>query len=356
MIILIGVLIAVAIACAVFAAIRICKNRKDDESFDTETTVESRESDEEKSLDSLMDMVNNQTQEPVVTEAPSTEKKEEPAMNNEAPMNIQDIIDASRAVNEIRSAEIDQSIPMVSHLEDVVVEDDPAMRRIRTTKIKLLIKTLQEKLVKISPKIFKDLLTYDPNGFTFCRWKIEEKDGLYTDTNRLERYSLLDMIRNRILFTSIDFIVYGKESIMVDDEGNVNMDPAWWNFTHSFLIHPASFNIGDVMAEVFSDKTFSFLISSDCLLTIMDDILNTESDTASFRSTLEYRASDLKTDREKDAARVLNDRFQDVMHPERLVDKRIDSDTPKGTGAIQEVISVESNEEPVTIEGDIRHA
>lgn len=296
---------------------------------------------DESAMDSALNLVN--TKESPVVETPTTEEEV-------PPMSIQDVINAARGA---ASASAPADITM---LEDIVVEDNPALHRIRTTKIKLLIKILKEKLIKMSPKIFKDLITYDPNGFTFCRWKIEEKDGLYTDTNSLERYTLLDMIRQRIPFASIDFIVYGKESILTDDKGNVNMDPAWWNFTHCFLIHPASFNISAVMDEIFADKGFSFLISSDCLMTVLDDVVNTVNNTNVFQSTLEFRASELKNSQEKSAARVLNSRFQDFLHPERLAEKQVEMEAPKGTSVIQEVISVETDEEPVTIEGDIRHA
>lgn len=341
--VIIGVIVAIAILVIAFLVVRYRKNQEE-KSHEMKPAyvpshLKSQEPPQDESaLDSAMNIVNSK--ESPVVETPTTEE-------DVPPMNIQDIIDATRAAAQVKPADI-------TMLDDVIVEDNPALRRIRSTKIKLLIKVLKEKLIKVSPKIFKDLLTYDPNGFTFCRWKIEEKDGLYTDTNRLERYTLLDMIRQRISFASIDFIVYGKESIMADDKGTVNMDPAWWNFTHCFLIHPASFNINGVMNEVFADKDFSFLISSDCLMTVLDDVVNTVTNTNVFQTTLEYRASELKNAQEKSAARVLNDRFQDFLHPERLADKHPEADPNKGV--IQEVISVESDEPKVTIEGDLRHA
>lgn len=341
--VIIGVIVAIAILVIAFLVVRYRKNQEE-KSHEMKPAyvpnhLKSKEPPQDESaMDSAMNIVNSK--ESPVVETPTTEEEV-------PPMNIQDIIDATRAAAQVKPADI-------TMLDDVIVEDNPALRRIRSTKIKLLIKVLKEKLIKVSPKIFKDLLTYDPNGFTFCRWKIEEKDGLYTDTNRLERYTLLDMIRQRISFASIDFIVYGKESIMADDKGTVNMDPAWWNFTHCFLIHPASFNINGVMNEVFADKDFSFLISSDCLMTVLDDVVNTVTNTNVFQTTLEYRASELKNAQEKSAARVLNDRFQDFLHPERLADKHPEADPNKGV--IQEVISVESDEPEVTIEGDLRHA
>lgn len=341
--VIIGVIVAIAILVIAFLVVRYRKNQEE-KSHEMKPAyvpshLKSQEPPQDESaLDSAMNIVNSK--ESPVVETPTTEE-------DVPPMNIQDIIDATRAVAQVKPADI-------TMLDDVIVEDNPALRRIRSTKIKLLIKVLKEKLIKVSPKIFKDLLTYDPNGFTFCRWKIEEKDGLYTDTNRLERYTLLDMIRQRISFASIDFIVYGKESIMADDKGTVNMDLAWWNFTHCFLIHPASFNISGVMNEVFADKDFSFLISSDCLMTVLDDVVNTVTNTNVFQTTLEYRASELKNAQEKSAARVLNDRFQDFLHPERLADKHPEADPNKGV--IQEVISVESDEPEVTIEGDLHHA
>lgn len=341
--VVIGVIIAVVILVIAFLVVRYRKNQEE-RSYGTKPAyapshLKSQEPPQDESaLESAMKIVN--TKDSPVVETP-TMKEEVP------PMNIQEIIDATRSAAQAKPADI-------TILDDVIVEDNPALRRIRSTKIKLLIKVLKEKLIKVSPKIYKDLLTYDPNGFTFCRWKIEEKDGLYTDTNRLERYTLLDMIRQRISFASIDFIVYGKESIMADDKGTVNMDPAWWNFTHCFLIHPASFNISAVMDAVFADKGFSFLISSDCLMTVLDDVVNTVTNTNVFQSTLEYRASELKNAQEKSAARVLNDRFQDFLHPERLADKHQEADPNKGV--IQEVISVESTDPEVTIEGDLHHA
>ena len=283
--VIIGVIVAIAILVIAFLVVRYRKNQEE-KSHEMKPAyvpshLKSQEPPQDESaLDSAMNIVNSK--ESPVVETPTTEE-------DVPPMNIQDIIDATRAAAQVKPADI-------TMLDDVIVEDNPALRRIRSTKIKLLIKVLKEKLIKVSPKIFKDLLTYDPNGFTFCRWKIEEKDGLYTDTNRLERYTLLDMIRQRISFASIDFIVYGKESIMADDKGTVNMDPAWWNFTHCFLIHPASFNINGVMNEVFADKDFSFLISSDCLMTVLDDVVNTVTNTNVFQTTLEYRASELKNE------------------------------------------------------------
>lgn len=341
--VIIGVIVAIAILVIAFLVVRYRKNQEE-KSHEMKPAyvpshLKSQEPPQDESaLDSAMNIVNSK--ESPVVETPTTEE-------DVPPMNIQDIIDATRAAAQVKPADI-------TMLDDVIVEDNPALRRIRSTKIKLLIKVLKEKLIKVSPKIYTDLLTYDPNGFTFCRWKIEEKDGLYTDTNRLERYTLLDMIRQRISFASIDFIVYGKESIMADDKGTVNMDLAWWNFTHCFLIHPASFNISGVMNEVFADKDFSFLISSDCLMTVLDDVVNTVTNTNVFQTTLEYRASELKNAQEKSAARVLNDRFQDFLHPERLADKHPEADPNKGV--IQEVISVESDEPEVTIEGDLHHA
>ena len=347
--VIIGVIVAIAILVIAFLVVRYRKNQEE-KSHEMKPAyvpshLKSQEPPQDESaLDSAMNIVNSK--ESPVVETPTTEE-------DVPPMNIQDIIDATRAASQVKPADI-------TMLDDVIVEDNPALRRIRSTKIKLLIKVLKEKMIKVSPKIYTDLLTYDPNGFTFCRWKIEEKDGLYTDTNRLERYTLLDMIRQRINFASIDFIVYGKESIMADDKGTVNIDPAWWNFTHCFLIHPASFNISAVMDAVFSGaacapgKEFSFLISSDCLMTVLDDLVNTVTNTNVFQSTLEYRASELKNAQEKSAARVLNDRFQDFLHPERLADKHQEADPNKGV--IQEVISVESTDPEVTIEGDLHHA
>lgn len=206
--------------------------------------------------------------------------------------NMSDILDPNH-VNQ----------PMNS-LEECIV-DIPQKKMIRVTKTNRLLNKVGTTFQNVSPKIFNELLTYDPMGFTFYRW-VMTKDpisGVYLDENKMEGFSFRQMLDEDIPFESIDLIVYGADALSkIKDD--IRLDVNWWKFDHCVIFRPMAINYVEAIHTFIKDQQFG-IISSDCLLGVLDSIEGTAYATPEMKNTLLDRSEEISSVTEqKEGARI----------------------------------------------------
>lgn len=206
--------------------------------------------------------------------------------------NMSDILDPNH-VNQ----------PMNS-LEECIV-DIPQKKMIRVTKTNRLLNKVGTTFQNVSPKIFNELLTYDPMGFTFYRW-VMTKDpvsGVYLDENKMEGFSFRQMLDEEIPFESIDLIVYGADALSkIKDD--IRLDVNWWKFDHCIIFRPMAINYVEAIHTFIKDQQFG-IISSDCLLGVLDSIEGTAYATPEMKNTLLDRSEEISSVTEqKEGARI----------------------------------------------------
>lgn len=188
---------------------------------------------------------------------------------------------------------LDPNQPMNS-LEECIV-DTAQKKTIRVTKTNRLLNKVGTNFQNVSPKLFTDLLTYDPMGFTFYRW-VMTKDpisGVYLDENKMEGFPFRQMLDEEIPFESIDLIVYGADALRkIKDD--IRLDANWWKFEHCVIFRPMAINYVEVIHEFIKSQQFG-IISSDCLLGVLDSIEGTVYATPEMKNTLLDRSEEINT-------------------------------------------------------------
>lgn len=183
--------------------------------------------------------------------------------------------------------------PMNS-LEECII-DIPQKKMIRVTKTNRLLNKVGTTFQNVSPKLFTDLLTYDPMGFTFYRW-VMTKDpisGIYLDENKMEGFPFRQMLDEEIPFESIDLIVYGADALRkIKDD--IRLDANWWKYEHCVIFRPMAINYVEVIHEFIKSQQFG-IISSDCLLGVLDSIEGTAYATPEMKNTLLDRSEEISS-------------------------------------------------------------
>lgn len=206
--------------------------------------------------------------------------------------NMADILDPNHANQPMNS------------LEECIV-DIPQKKMIRVTKTNRLLNKVGTTFQNVSPKIFTELLTYDPMGFTFYRW-VMTKDpvsGVYLDENKMEGFTFRQMLDEEIPFESIDLIVYGADALSkIKDD--IRLDVNWWKFDHCVIFRPMAINYVEAIHTFIKDQQFG-IISSDCLLGVLDSIEGTAYATPEMKNTLLDRSEEISSVTEqKEGARI----------------------------------------------------
>lgn len=206
--------------------------------------------------------------------------------------NMSDILDPNHANQPMNS------------LEECIV-DIPQKKMIRVTKTNRLLNKVGTTFQNVSPKIFTELLTYDPMGFTFYRW-VMTKDlvsGVYLDENKMEGFTFRQMLDEEIPFESIDLIVYGADALSkIKDD--IRLDVNWWKFDHCVIFRPMAINYVEAIHTFIKDQQFG-IISSDCLLGVLDSIEGTAYATPEMKNTLLDRSEEISSVTEqKEGARI----------------------------------------------------
>ena len=145
--------------------------------------------------------------------------------------------------------------PMNS-LEECIV-DIPQKKMIRVTKTNRLLNKVGTNFQNVSPKLFTELLTYDPMGFTFYRWAMTNDpfSGVYLDENKMEGFTFRQMLDEEIPFESIDLIVYGADA-MSKIKDDIRLDINWWKFDHCVIFHPMAINYVEAIHEFIKSQKF----------------------------------------------------------------------------------------------------
>lgn len=183
--------------------------------------------------------------------------------------------------------------PMNS-LEECII-DTPQKKMIRVTKTNRLLNKVGTNFQNASPKLFTDLLTYDPMGFTFYRWVMtkDPNSGVYLDENKMEGFPFRQMLDEEIPFESIDLIVYGADALKkIKDD--IRLDANWWKYEHCVIFRPMAINYVEVIHEFIKSQQFG-IISSDCLLGVLDSIEGTAYATPEMKNTLLDRSEEINT-------------------------------------------------------------
>lgn len=183
--------------------------------------------------------------------------------------------------------------PMNS-LEECIV-DIPQKKMIRVTKTNRLLNKVGTIFQNVSPKLFTELLTYDPMGFTFYRW-VMTKDpisGVYLDENKMEGFSFRQMLDEEIPFESIDLIIYGADA-MSKIKDDIRLDVNWWKFEHCVIFRPMAINYVEAIHDFIKSQQFG-IISSDCLLDVLDSIEGTAYATPEMKNTLLDRSEEISS-------------------------------------------------------------
>ncbi len=196
--------------------------------------------------------------------------------------NMEDILDPNHSNQPMNS------------LEECIV-DIPQKKMIRVTKTNRLLNKVGTAFQNVSPKLFTDLLTYDPMGFTFYRW-VMTKDpisGVYLDENKMEGFTFRQMLDEEIPFESIDLIVYGADALnKIKDD--IRLDANWWKYEHCVIFRPMAINYVEVIHDFIKSQQFG-IISSDCLLGVLDSIEGTAYATPEMKNTLLDRSEEIST-------------------------------------------------------------
>lgn len=183
--------------------------------------------------------------------------------------------------------------PMNS-LEECII-DIPQKKMIRVTKTNRLLNKVGTNFQNVSPKLFTDLLTYDPMGFTFYRW-VMSKDpisGVYLDENKMEGFPFRQMLDEEIPFESIDLIVYGADALRkIKDD--IRLDANWWKYDHCVIFRPMAINYVETIHDFIKSQQFG-IISSDCLLGVLDSIEGTSYATPEMKNTLLDRSEEISS-------------------------------------------------------------
>lgn len=182
---------------------------------------------------------------------------------------------------------------------NVLVHDDVRNRKlIRELKIKRLISTIEGQLQPMTEEIFRYLFQYDITGLHFYRWKLTDKTNsgggtVYVDENKLEGFTFLEMIQKGIPFDSIDLIAYGSDAMnALVKYNNVTIDETWWKYDRVCILDPRSMDYPKAIEEIMKD--LECIISSDCLLSVLELIYDTPVDTDEIRNIILYRADELQ--------------------------------------------------------------
>lgn len=211
-----------------------------------------------------------------------TEAKEEAPVK----MTIKPSIKAETKEEEIRNCIYSE------RLKDIIEDDIPTRKTIRVTKMGFLMGSGVE-FQRVNENILSRLFKFDRNGFYFYRWKLDMQNvsglQLVHDENELERFSLLDLIQKRIDLKSIDFITYGQDNYQVTMATNV--DANWWKFDKTVIFDPMDIGKISDFEKFFYDQ--EYIVSSDCLMTVLQDIKNTVFGTESMMHSVTYRADEL---------------------------------------------------------------
>lgn len=193
--------------------------------------------------------------------------------------------------------------PMNS-LEECII-DIPQKKMIRVTKTNRLLNKVGTTFQNVSPKLFTDLLTYDPMGFTFYRW-VMTKDpisGVYLDENKMEGFTFRQMLDEDIPFESIDLIVYGADA-MSKIKDDIRLDVNWWKFDHCVIFRPMAINYVEAIHDFIKSQQFG-IISSDCLLGVLDSIEGTAYATPEMKNTLLDRSEEISNiSEQKEGAQI----------------------------------------------------
>lgn len=183
--------------------------------------------------------------------------------------------------------------PMNS-LEECII-DIPQKKMIRVTKTNRLLNKVGTNFQNVSPKLFTDLLTYDPMGFTFYRW-VMSKDpisGVYLDENKMEGFPFRQMLDEEIPFETIDLIVYGADALRkIKDD--IRLDANWWKYDHCVIFRPMAINYVEAIHDFIKSQQFG-IISSDCLLGVLDSIEGTAYATPEMKNTLLDRSEEISS-------------------------------------------------------------
>lgn len=183
--------------------------------------------------------------------------------------------------------------PMNS-LEECII-DTPQKKMIRVTKTNRLLNKVGTNFQNVSPKLFTDLLTYDPMGFTFYRW-VMSKDpisGVYLDENKMEGFPFRQMLDEEIPFETIDLIVYGADALKkIKDD--IRLDANWWKYDHCVIFRPMAINYVETIHDFIKSQQFG-IISSDCLLGVLDSIEGTAYATPEMKNTLLDRSEEISS-------------------------------------------------------------
>ena len=183
--------------------------------------------------------------------------------------------------------------PMNS-LEECII-DIPQKKMIRVTKTNRLLNKVGTNFQNVSPKLFTELLTYDPMGFTFYRWVMikDPISGIYLDENKMEGFPFRQMLDEEIPFESIDLIVYGADALRkIKDD--IRLDANWWKYDHCVIFRPMAINYVEVIHEFIKSQQFG-IISSDCLLGVLDSIEGTAYATPEMKNTLLDRSEEISS-------------------------------------------------------------
>ena len=233
--------------------------------------------------------------------------------------------------------------PMNS-LEECIV-DIPQKKMIRVTKTKRLLNKVGTNFQNVSPKLFTELLTYDPMGFTFYRWVMikDPISGVYLDENKMEGFSFRQMLDDDIPFESIDLIVYGTDALSkIKDD--IRLDINWWKFDHCVIFRPMAIKYVEVIHDFIKSQQFG-IISSDCLLGVLDSIEGTAYATPEMKNTLLDRSEEISSAVEqKEGAQISSSlRTYNVLMSSPKTEEETEEllKEPPHQNIIQGVISVE---------------
>lgn len=233
--------------------------------------------------------------------------------------------------------------PMNS-LEECII-DIPQKKTIRVTKTNRLLNKVGTNFQNVSLKLFTELLTYDPMGFTFYRW-VMTKDpisGVYLDENKMEGFPFRQMLDEEIPFESIDLIVYGADA-MSKIKDDIRLDVNWWKFEHCVIFRPMAINYVEAIHDFIKSQQFG-IISSDCLLGVLDSIEGTAYATPEMKNTLLDRSEEISSVTEqKEGARISSSlRTYNVLMSSPKTEEETEEllKEPSHQNIIQGVISVE---------------
>lgn len=232
--------------------------------------------------------------------------------------------------------------PMNS-LEECII-DIPQKKTIRVTKTNRLLNKVGTNFQNVSLKLFTELLTYDPMGFTFYRW-VMTKDpisGVYLDENKMEGFTFRQMLDEEIPFESIDLIVYGADALSkIKDD--IRLDINWWKFDHCVIFRPMAINYVEAIHDFIKSQQFG-IISSDCLLSVLDSIEGTAYATPEMKNTLLDRSEEISNiSEQKEGAQISSS----LRTYNALMSSKAEEETeellkePSHQNIIQGVISVE---------------